>query len=68
MLTKVRYGGIILKNEYKGIDEECANISPLRELAVGASHRSGVCICSFRAGGKKAVRQVEPSRDCCVKA
>ena len=52
----------------KGVDEEGAYTEVLREVAVGASHNGGICVCSFRAGRKKANLQVEPLRDCCVKA
>ena len=51
----------------KGVEEECAVILPQRETAVGASRRVGYRVSSFRAEGKKADRQVEPFRDCCVK-
>ena len=50
------------------VDEECTLVCPGREVAVGASHGNSICVCSFRVERKKAVRQVEPLRDCCVNA
>ena len=51
MFLKLCYNS---KRIYKGVDEECADTQTVREMAVGASHRAGICVCSFRAGRKKA--------------
>ena len=54
---------------YKDYDEEFVILNLVREAAVGASRKVVYYVCSFRVGRKKALqKQVEPPRDCCVKA
>ena len=53
----------------KSVDEEGIIAEPCREVAVGASHRlEFLMFVVSEPGGRKAIRLVEPLRDCCVHA